>query len=149
MPTYQAADITKSVPGIDQAAVYFGTINNVVATATGDVLNPCKIAAGIAVVTLVINVRAAFGATAPASMGITHVDGSAVPAIVTAIPVTCVVVAADTTLQTTGTKLLMPSAGPFVTQRDSFLSVVFGAVVTGSAGIADFVVKGEFRGVMS
>jgi hypothetical protein len=141
--TYNASDITKSLPGIDEGAVYYGSVAPGVNTATGDVLNPCKLPAGLTVVAVQVNVRTAFASTAPAKIGIAHVDGSTPPQ---ANPDTLLVPITDTSLATTGVKTLMPQAGPFTTQKDSYLQVVFGTVATPAQGVADFVAYGEFKG---
>ena len=147
MATYNAADLlTKSVPGIDQGIVLSGTISPGTATATGDLLRPLKIPAGVRVTSIQVNVRTAFGATAPASIGFSHVDGSAVPTSVVAAAPQGVTAATDTTHASTGTKLVMPQAGAFVTLKECYLEVLFGTVATGAAGVADYVVIGEFAG---
>jgi hypothetical protein len=144
MATYNAADLlTKPLPGIDQAAVLVGTMVPGTATATGDVMNPCKLPAGFKLAAVLINVRTAFGATAPAKIGIAHVDGSTPPQ---ANPDTLVAAITDASHATTGTKLVMPQAGVFTTSKDSYLQVVFGTIVTGAAGTADYVALGEFVG---
>lgn len=147
MATYNAADLAnKALPGIDQAAVYFGTVSPGTATATGDVLRPCKMPGGLKVAALLINVRTAFGATAPASIGFAPVDGSTPDASVYSSPSTQIAAATDTSHATTGTKVVMPQAGVFVTPKDSYLQVVFGTIVTGASGVADYTVLGEFVG---
>jgi hypothetical protein len=147
MATYNAADLlTKAVPGIDQGIVLSGTISPGTATATGDLLRPLKIPAGVKVTALLINVRTAFGATAPASLGFSHTDGSAVPTSVVAAAAQGITAATDTSLATTGTKLVMPQGGAFVTLKECYLEALFGTIATGAAGVADFSLLGEFVG---
>lgn len=149
MTTYNASDLlTKPLPGIDQAAAYFGTISPSTATATADLLRPMKLPGGFKMGALLVNVRTAFGASAPASIGISHTDNTTVPSSVfgTATAATVVAAATDTTHATTGTKVVMPQIGAWITQRESYLEVLFGAVVTGAAGVADYCALGEFTG---
>ena len=147
MPTYNAPDLlTKSVPGIDQGIVLTGSIVNGVATATGDLLRPMKIPAGVRVAALLVNVRTAFGTTAPASLGFSHTDGSAVPTSVVASAPVGIAAATDASLATTGTKLVMPQGGPFITLKECYLEALFGTVASGAAGVADFTILGEFVG---
>jgi hypothetical protein len=147
MATYNASDLlTKALPGIDQASAYFGTVSPSAATATGDLLRPCKLPAGFRLCVLMINVRTAFGATAPASIGISHVDGSTVPTTVVATASTAVTAATDASHATTGAKLVMPQAGVFTTLKESYLEVLFGTIVTGASGVADYAAFGEFAG---
>lgn len=145
MATYSASDInTKPVPSIDNALVVFGNSTPGANTATADILRPCKIPAGFRVTHVLVNVRTAFAATAPAKIGLTHVDGSTPAA---ANPDTLLVAATDTAHATTGVKTLMPQAGPFLTEKDSYLTVVFGTIATAASGVADYVVCGEWVGV--
>jgi hypothetical protein len=149
MATYTASDLlTKPLPGIDQASNYFGTISNSVATATGDLLRPLKLPAGFRMSVMFVNVRTAFGTTAPASIGISHVDGSTVPALVygTATAATVITAATDTIHASTGNKLVMPQIGAWTTSKESYLEVLFGTIGTGAAGVADYSVIGEFAG---
>jgi hypothetical protein len=147
MATYTALDLTsKPLAGVDQAAVYFGTIAPGTATATADLLRPCRLPSGLKVAALMVNVRTAFGATAPASIGFANTDGSALDATAYPAPATQIAAATDTTFATTGLKMVMPQAGVFVTVRESFLQILFGTVATGAAGTADVVVFGEFVG---
>ena len=147
MATYTAADLaTKQLPGIDQAAIYFGTISNSVATATGDLLRPLKIAAGVKVAALMVNVRTAFGSTAPASIGFSQVNGKTPDTTIYTTPSTQIAAATDTTHASTGVKMVMPQAGVWVTPSDCYLEVLFGTIVTGAAGVADYVLHGEFVG---
>lgn len=147
MATYIASDLlTKSVPSIDQGAIHFGTIAPGVATNTGDLLRPCKLAAGSKVAALLVNVRTAFGATAPASIGFSNHDNSTPDPTVYPSPSTQIAAATDVTFATTGVKVVMPQAGVWVTPKLAYLEVLFGTVVTGAAGIADVVVLSEFVG---
>jgi hypothetical protein len=147
MATYNASDLlTKPVPGIDQAAVYFGTVSPGVTAATGDLLRPCKIPSGIKVAALLVNVRTAFGTSAPASIGFSRVDGKTPDATVYPTPSTQIAAATDTTHATTGVKVVMPQAGVWVTPSDSYLEVLFGAITGGASGVADYCVLGEFVG---
>jgi hypothetical protein len=147
MTTYVAADLaTKPVPAIDQAAIHFGTIAPGVATATGDLLRPLKMPNGLKVGALLVNVRTAFGATAPASIGFSQINGAAPNATTYPSPSTQFAVATDTTFATTGVKVVMPQAGAFLTPNDSYLEVLFGTVATGASGVADFTLISEFTG---
>lgn len=147
MATYNASDLTsKALPGIAQAATYFGTVSPGVNTATGDILRPCKLPAGFKFAFLLVNVRTAFAATAPASIGFAHVDGSTPDASVFASPSTQVTAATDTTHASTGTKLVMPQGGVWTTVKESWLQVTFGTLVTPATGVADYVAVGEFVG---
>lgn len=144
MTTYVASDLaSKALPGVDQAAVYTGSVAPGANTATGDLLRPCKLPAGFKFAALMINVRTAFGATAPAKIGISHVDGSTPPQ---ANPDTLIAAITDASHASTGVKVVMPQAGVFTTQRDSYLEVVFGTVATGASGVADYCALGEFVG---
>ena len=147
MTTYVAADLaTKPVPGIDQAAVHMGTIAPGVATATGDLLRPLKMPNGLKVCALLVNVRTAFGATAPASIGFSQTNNAAPSAATYPSPSTQFTAATDVTFATTGLKMVMPQAGAFLTPNDCYLEVLFGTVATGAAGVADFVLLSEFTG---
>lgn len=151
MPTYNAADLlTKPIPSIDQGITLTGTVTATANTVTGDNLRPLRIPAGCRIGALLINVRTAFGATAPASIGLSHTDGTAVPASVfgSATALTCIAAATDTSHATTGTKLVMPQIGgtALVTSKESNLEVTFGTVATGAQGVADYTLIGEFVG---
>ena len=148
MPTYIASDLlTKPLPGIDQAAAYFGTISGMAAVpAVSDILRPLKLPGGFRMGALLVNVRTAFGAAGTtAKIGISHTDGSATAAFFTDAT-TQIAASADATLASAGTKVVMPQAGVFTTVKESFLELVVSAVVTPVAGVADFCAVGEFTG---
>jgi hypothetical protein len=158
MATYNAMDLlTKAVPGIDQAIALTGSLDNSTTgnnatTLSGDQLRPVKIPAGVRVSLLIVSVTTAFGATAPASIGVSHTDGSTVPASVYTLPrgtlaaATVIQPITDATLATTGNKVVVPVNGPFITAKESYLEFLFGTVVTGAKGVADITVLGEFVG---
>lgn len=151
MSTYNAFDLaTKTLVSDDQATILAGTLDLSsagaynVAAATGDVLVPLKIPAGLKISAVFANVRTAFGATAPSSIGFAHIDGSTT---VTASPEQAITATGDTSMASTGMKTLLPRIGAFTIGKDSYLTVTFGTVGTGAKGIVDFVVIGEFLGV--
>lgn len=148
MTIYNASDLlNKPVPSIAQSEILVGSASPGVNTATGDLLRPLKMPIGFKVAALLVNVKAAFAATAPASIGFSQTDGLPVSDTVTyPSPSTQIAAATDTTHATTGTKLVMPQGGPWVTPRESYLEVLFGTLVTPATGSADYAVLGEFVG---
>lgn len=145
MTTYNATDLlSKPLAGsIENAGVYMGSVSPGSNTATGDVLQPMKLPAGFKFCALLVNVRTAFASTAPAKIGIAHIDGSTPPQ---ANPDSLVVASTDTSHASTGVKTLMPQNGPFILQRDAWLQVVFGTIATAATGVADYVAMGEILG---
>lgn len=140
MPTYNASDLaTKQVASIAQAAVFAGRVTPGANTATGDILRPCRLPAGFRLLTLFVNVVTAFGATAPAKIGFSHVDGSA------SGQDTAVALLTDTTHASPGVKTLVPAADA-LTAKDAYLEVVFGTVATPASGDAKYVAIGEWHG---
>lgn len=142
MPTYSAPDLaTKPVPSIANAACFFGTVALPVAAVSNDVLRPLVIPAGIRVLAVDVEVITAYGATAPARIGVANADGSP-----TTLPnaATAIAPATSTAHATVGTRRFVPA--PFVTPVDMVLDVGFGAVTTGAAGASRYVVFGEFVG---
>lgn len=149
MAYYNAGDlISKPLPGIDQGAAYFGSVTPSAVIAASDILRPMKLPGGFKLGALLVNVRVAFGAAAPASIGLTHTDGSVVPASVygSATAATVIAAATDVTHATVGTKVVMPQIGTVSTFKDSYLEVLFGAPTTPAAGTADYCAFGEFLG---
>ena len=148
MGTLSATDITKPVAGIAQTVVLCGTVDlsasgQNITPATGDLLIPLKLPAGFKCSAVLANVRTAFGATAPSSVGISHTDGST-PSQAT--PEQLVTATGDTTFASTGMKTLLPRLGAFTTDKEANLLVTFGTLGTPAKGVADFVAIGEFVG---
>lgn len=146
MTIYVASDLTKSVPGIDAAAIHFGTINQTAAApAAGDLLRPCKLPSGCKVAALLLNVRSSFGATFPVSLGFSQVNGQTPNA--TAYPSPSTQFAASVSLASTGVQVILPQTGVWLTPSDVYVEALVGAVTGGVlTGIADFTVLSEFVG---
>lgn len=143
MATYVDTELTsKPLPSIAQAASYSGRVTPGTNTATGDILRPCKMPAGFRIRALLINVVTAFASTAPAKIGFSHVDGST-PA--QANPDTAIAATTDTSHASTGVKTIVPATSP-LTEKDSFLEIVFGTIATAASGDARYVVFGEWHG---
>jgi hypothetical protein len=147
MATFTASDLlTKSVPGIDQAIAVFGTITPAALLTTADKAQPLKMPAGFRVGALLINVRVLGFTTIIANIGFSHTDGSTPPVAVFPTPATQIATG-DISLQTVGTKIVMPQAGPWVTVKESYLELVPTTSSTvNTTGVVDFMLMGEFVG---
>lgn len=143
MATYSASNLlTKQVPSIDNACILTGRVTPGTNTATGDVLRPCKVPAGVRALVLHINVVTAFASTAPAKIGFSHVGGES---FMQSNPDVALAAAADTSHASTGIKTIVPAA-EFVTERESYLEIVFGTIATAASGDARYVLIGEWHG---
>lgn len=122
MPTYSSADInTKPIQnGEGHAVVYDGSASTgAVAAATGDILRLMRVPAGTRLCEVSIRVTAAAAATAPSSLRLSPVDGTAA---------TELVAAGDTVLATANKKDM--NFAPVTVAKDSFLELLLGTLVT-------------------
>lgn len=137
MPTYKPVDInTKPVQSGDgEAVIYDGKVVPGVATATGDIIRFMRVPAGTRLCDIAIRVVTAFGATAPCTLQLQPVDGTAA---------TVLVAAGDTVLATVNRKPMVFE--PMTVAKDSFLECLVGTVVTGAAGVATCTAHGMSLG---
>lgn len=136
MPTYTSADINKALPaGQGEAVVYDGAVTLAVAAASADKLNVMKIPAGTRLCEVSINVTTAFAATAPSTLQLAPLDGSAV---------TVVVAAGDTVLATVNKKAM--AFAPVTVTKDSYLQLLLGTLVTPAAGALTATALGMANG---
>jgi hypothetical protein len=134
MPTFTSADINKALPaGQGEAVVYDGAITGT--PATGDKLNWMKIPAGTRLCEVSIRVTTAFAATAPSTLQLAPLDGSAVEVLVNA---------GDTVLATVNKKAM--SFAPMTVAKDSYLQLLLGTLVTPAAGALTATALGMANG---